>query len=221
MLITAGHLTAQQYGSFKDSLDGRIYKTVKIGSQVWMAENLVANTFRNGDKILEALSKEEWLDSGDASKPVSCLYEYDEENEAKYGRIYNGVTVFDQRGIAPEGWHIPTNDDWNKLIRYLGGEKVAGLKLKSKSGWDIDWMNNKKNGNGTNSSGFSALPGGYRDYSVSNSIFLVKGTQGYWWSSTFYNKFFAWGYSLSNGDSAIRQIFTTRGTGMYIRCIKD
>lgn len=226
-ILKFGDVDAQIYSSFIDARDGRKYKTVKIGNQVWMAENLNATTFRNGDTIREALSETEWLNARDVEHPIQCFYEYDEENGKKYGRIYNGYTVFDQRGIAPKGWRIPNNDDWVRLFIYLGGEKIAGGKMKNKVGWmNYGWNPSGKNknlppANGSNSSGFSALPGGYIDCSVNSSNFMLEGKHGHWWSSTVYNMHYAWGYLLSNGGNDVIQIFVTRWAGMYIRCIKE
>ena len=109
---------------------------VTIGNQVWMTKNLNVDKFRNGDVIPEAKSEEEWKKAGEEGKPAWCYYENDPANGAKYGKLYNWYAVNDLRGLAPEGYHVPTNDEWTVLIDYLGGGEVAGKKMKSKSGWD-------------------------------------------------------------------------------------
>lgn len=107
------------------------YKTVTIGTQVWMKENLNVSTFRNGDPIPEAKTDEEWKAAGDAKQPAWCYYDNDPNNGAKYGKLYNWYAVNDSRGLAPEGWHVPTDQEWTDLIGFLGDD--AGKKMKSKS----------------------------------------------------------------------------------------
>jgi uncharacterized protein (TIGR02145 family) len=133
-------------------------QTVTIGSQVWMTKNLDVATFRNGDSIPHAKTDEEWEKAGENKQPAWCYYNNDPANGAKYGKLYNWYAVTDSRGLAPVGYHIPTSAEWTKLTDFLGGEGVAGTKMKSKSGWN-DYRG--KSGNGTNSSGFNGLPGGY------------------------------------------------------------
>jgi uncharacterized protein (TIGR02145 family) len=158
MLITAGGLSAQQYGSFKDPRDGRVYKTVKIGDQVWMAENLSAIKFSNGDIIPEAKTEAEWILAGKNKQPAWCYYNFDANYEATYGRLYNWYAVNDFRGLEPSGWAIPKEKDWIGLKVLLEGgdinwrelilsnankvnDKVsidllgAGWKMKNASGW--------------------------------------------------------------------------------------
>lgn len=145
-------------------VDGNIYKTIKIGEKVWMAENLNVSHFRNGDLIPEAKTIEEWVLAGTKNEPAWCYYNNDSENSIKYGKLYNWYAVNDPRGLAPENWTIPDNNEWAKLIDYLGGSKEAGAGMKSATGWN-------SKGNGDNSSRFTALPGGGRVY---NAIFGRK-----------------------------------------------
>jgi len=130
----------------------------KIGAQTWATSNLNVSTFRNGDAIPEANTKEEWVKAVSAGKPAWCYYEKDPTNGEKLGRLYNWFTVSDLRGLAPNGWHVPSDEEWIILIDYLGGEEIAGLKMKNTTGWE-DYKG--KNGNGTNESGFAGLPGGF------------------------------------------------------------
>jgi uncharacterized protein (TIGR02145 family) len=185
------------------------YKSVKIGTQTWMAENLNVSTFRNGDLIPEVKTKEEWKRAGDNKQPAWCYYDNDPKNGAIYGKLYNWYAVIDPRGLAPAGWHVPSDTEWTALGDYLGNTYVAGKKMKSTSGWNswdkaltcenckIASVEYKKicsvckgtgkngtkthSGNGTNSSGFSGLPGGY---CFSSGGFLDLGKSGFWWSST-------------------------------------
>src|SRR6266498_1594182 len=159
--------------------DGPTYKTVKIGNQVWMAENLNVRTYRNGDTIPQVQDPKSWsrLNTG-----AWCYYENKTEAGSNYGKLYNWYAINDPRGLAPEGWHIPSDTEWIKLASSLGGKIGSSAKIKSSKGWGTG-------GNGTNETGFSALPGGARSI---NEEFSFVGKYGYWWTSTEYNSFSAW-----------------------------
>jgi len=137
---------ATSSNTFTDPRDGKVYRTVKIGGQVWMAENLAYNA------------------------PDSKVYDNDESNGSKYGRLYNWGTAMK---VCPNGWHLPSDKEWQTLVDFAGGDEIAGKKLKAKSGW-------KANGNGTDDFGFSALPGGDGN---SRGSFNNVGKYGFWWSS--------------------------------------
>ena len=185
---------------------------VTIGTQVWMAENLNVSTFRNGDPIPEAKTDKEWEKAGEEGKPAWCYYNNDPANGDKYGKLYNGYAVNDPRGLAPEGLHMPSGDEWTILTDYLGGKQIAGTKMKTKTDW-------KQDGNGTNSSRFSGLPGANR---IGDGRFDGVGAYGCWWSamedtvstSTWYRSLF---YANGNLSSA-RPIMTT---GLSVRCLRD
>ena len=165
---------------------GYDYATVQIGEQCWFAENLRNEDYENGDAIPAGLSDSDWQittsgavavygeDAGcddyspdiDACDPAQSLNEY--------GRLYNWYAVDDARGLCPSGWHVPTDGEWTVMTDHLGGASIAGGQMKT----DYGWYNG---GNGTNSSGFSGLPGGGR---FGNGYFLSAGTNGYWWSSS-------------------------------------
>lgn len=133
-------------------IDGKVYHTKIIGAQVWLIENLNVTHYRNGDPIPNVTDRAAWhsLTTG-----AYCNYDNNENISTTYGRLYNWYAVHDSRGICPQGWHVATMADDTILINYLGGGEIAGGKMRATSGWD--------NGlNGTNSSGFSALPGGTR-----------------------------------------------------------
>ena len=143
-------------------------KEVKIGQQVWMAQNLNVDKFRNGDIIPEAKTAAEWEKAGENKQAAWCYYNNDPSNGITYGKLYNWYAVNDPRGLAPKGWHIPSDKEWTDLTDYLGGKEQAGAKMKSKEGWI-------ENGNGTNESGFNGLPGGYRRF---NGIGAGGGSGG-------------------------------------------
>lgn len=108
---------------------------VKIGNQIWMAQNLNVSRFRNGDSIPHAKSAEDWEKAGKEQKPAWCYYNNEPTNESRYGKLYNWYAVNDPRGLAPEGWHIPSDLEWKQLTDYIGGNVMAGKKLKSTKGW--------------------------------------------------------------------------------------
>jgi hypothetical protein len=111
-------------------------QSVNIGTQTWTTKNLDVATFRNGDAIPEAKTDEEWQAAGDNKRPAWCYYNNDPKNGTKYGKLYNWYAVKDARGLAPVGWHVPTDQEWTVLSTFLGGEDVAGKKMKSISGWN-------------------------------------------------------------------------------------
>jgi uncharacterized protein (TIGR02145 family) len=187
-------------------------QTVQIGTQVWMTKNLDVSTFRNGDPIPEAKTNEEWKIAGENKQPAWCYYDNDPANGAKYGKLYNWYAVNDSRGLAPTGWHVPSADEWKTLTDFLGGEGVAGTKMKSKSGWE-------KNGNGTNTSGFSGLPGGRR-YS-NGTLFYAIGNEGSWWSSTEGISSYAWHRYLYCDFRYVGGGFEEKGKGFSVRCLRD
>ena len=183
---------------------------VVIGTQTWTTKNLDVATFRNGDAIPQAKTDEEWEAAGVNKQPAWCYYENDVANGTKYGKLYNWYAVKDARGLAPTGWHIPTDEEWTVLSTFLGGENVAGEKMKSSSGWNHA-------GNGNNSSGFSGLPGGYRLY---YGNFSSVGSNGDWWSASEDYGSFAWYRLLGYGSSLYRNN-SFKDVGFSVRCVKD
>jgi len=141
-------------------IDGNIYHTVTIGTQVWMEENLKVTHYRNGNPIPNVTDNKQWRN---LTIGAYCNYNNDSNNSTTYGRLYNWYAINDSRNIAPTGWHVPTDEEWTTLTDYLGGEKgeyVAGGKLKE--------------------IGFTGIPSGYRR----NGRFEGLGSYGFWWSST-------------------------------------
>jgi len=147
--------TLSSTGTMTD-IDGNVYETVTIGTQVWMAENLKVTHYRNGNTILHIIDWFSWFTLTGAY----CEYDNDVNNVAVYGRLYNWYAVNDSRYIAPVGWHVPSDAEWLTLVDYLGGDTVADGKMKEIG--TTHWVS--PNTGATNESGFSALPGGYRDY---------------------------------------------------------
>ena len=187
-------------------------QSVTIGTQTWTTLNLDVAIFRNGDAILEVKDDAEWLDAWVNEQPAWCYYNNDPKNGTKYGKLYNWYAVNDARGLAPSGWHVPTDQEWTVLSTFLGGEDVAGKKMKSSSGW-----NYKSNGN--NSSGFTGLPGGYRTSGVD---FLMVGDFGFWWSASEYDETGAWSRALLyNFNSDLSRSSYGKDAGFSVRCVKD
>ncbi len=187
---------------------------VKIGGQVWATKNLDISTFRNGDIIPEAKTKEEWEQASFSRKAVWSYYENDPANGEKYGKIYNWYAVNDKRGLAPEGWAIPFREDWTDLNTHLDGYEVAGKKLKSRNTWE---KVNGKNGAGNNRSGFDGLAGGYRFHE--GSFYDLGKSTGYWLASENY-PVGAWYCYLTAGVDEVGRHFANRGAGFYVRLLK-
>jgi uncharacterized protein (TIGR02145 family) len=174
-----------------------------------MSENLNVDKFRNGDLIPEAKTDAEWKRAGENKQPAWCYYDNNPENGTKYGKLYNWYAVSDSRGLAPTGWHIPTNGEWTILSNFLGGIEIAGEKMKTDSGWT-------KNNNGTNASGFSGLPGGYHN---EFGQFGNAGYWGYWWSNSEYETGLIGNLALGHGS--IYRSESSKGSGISVRCVKD
>lgn len=187
-----------------------ITQTLTIGTQVWMTKNLDVSTFRNGDPIPQAKTTEEWFKAGGNEKPAWCYYDNDPANGAKYGKLYNWYAVNDPRGLAPKGFHIPSDAEWTILTNYLGGNGVAATKMKSASGWS-------GNGNATNSSSFSGLPGGNRDIS---GTFKFIGGNGCWWSSTEVTANALSRY-LGYGNGNVARNSRNKRYGFSVRCLRN
>ena len=180
--------------------------TKKIGTQTWTTKNLDVTTYRNGDAIPQVQDAKAWenLRTG-----AWCYYENNTANGSSYGKLYNWYAVNDPRGLAPKGYHIPSDAEWTKLSDNLGDE--AGTKMKSSSGW-------KNNGNGTNTSRFAGLPGGFRSY---DRDFFNIGAGGYWWSSSEFNTSFAWYRNLYFNDGNVNRDNANKHYGFSVRCLRD
>lgn len=234
-------------------------KTITIGKQVWMLNNLNVDKFRNGDPIPEVTTNEEWQDAEDNEQPAWCYYGNDPINGNEYGKLYNRHALNDPRGLAPLGYHIPSEKEWDALKSYLAdpenvldgldkewAEEESGAKMKSTKDWE-NWTSGGKikcpdcaswnaeyrrkvpchsckdtryvsapkvinTGNGNNTSGFSGLPGGFRDYSGSFGGF---GCQGLWWSSSDLYLI------LENDNSEVHWSDDPLLCGLSVRCLKN
>jgi len=211
LILTAVFVTAMMVTSCGGGNESASSNEVTIGNQVWMAENLNVAKFRNGDPIPEAKTDGEWKAYADAGEAAWCYYENDPANGAKYGKLYNWYAVNDSRGLAPVGYHIPSDAEWTLLTDYLGGEEKAGAKMKSKQGW-------AEEGNGTNSSGFSGLPGGYR---LPDGTFYDVGKYGDWWSSSELSTANAWYRYLLYDDGNVDRTNGYKEDGFSVRCLRD
>ena len=180
---------------------------VTIGKQVWIKENLDVSTYCTGDAIPQVQDANVWAN---LSIGAWCYYQNKTENGIKYGKLYNWYAVNDPRGLAPIGYHIPTDKEWTTLTDYLGGESEAGTKMKSSSGW-------KNNGNGTNAIGFAGLPGGYR---VSSGNFKYIGDIGAWWSSSENFIDYAWCRCLYYIDGKVNNYKNYKQNGFSVRCLR-
>ncbi len=193
-------------------MDGNTYKTVKIGSQVWMRENLRTTKYNDGSSIPLIVDSVIWTNR---THPAYCWYSNDIANKIPYGALYNWFAI-DSGKICPVGWRVPSNDDWNKLITSAGGSVHGGDQLKEQG--IIHW--GSLNSTATNTSGFTALPAGYRH--GDDGTFLNKGNYGVWWSSNDYGlKQFGWATSLYSQFSSIEVNFYRSNYGYSVRCIME
>ncbi len=195
------------FGKVTD-IEGTIYKTCVIGSQIWMAENLKTTKYNNGTAI-PLVSDGTW---GSLLTGAYCDYENTASNSDTYGRLYNWYAV-NTGNLCPYGWHVPDDNEWTALSTYLGGENEAGGKLKETG--IIHWAS--PNAGATNMTHFTALPGGVR---FGDGPFYQLGNRGYWWSSSITTTM-AWYRYLSNYDKVMYRYESVRSAGNSVRCIKD
>ncbi|NQT23830.1 T9SS type A sorting domain-containing protein [candidate division KSB1 bacterium] len=193
-------------------IDGNVYSTVKIGDQWWLGENLKVTHYRNGEDIPHVTDGTEW---NNLSTDAYCNFNNDSSNVVTYGRLYNWFAVNDSLYIAPDGWHVPTNDEWSILMTYLEGESVSGGKMKETgtAHWD------SPNTGATNESGFTALGTGCR-FDI-NGYFIKFGQITYFWSSTEYNDSGAWYHYLNYDDSYLSRYNKLKQYGFSVRLIRD
>ena len=187
-------------------------KTVKIGNQTWATTNLDVSTYRNGDIIPHVEDATEWAK---LTKGAWCYYDNKTANGPIYGKLYNLYAVIDKRGLAPIGFHVPTDAEWTILTDFLGGNDLAGGKMKEAG--TSHWLS--PNTGATNKSGFKALPGGYR---YSGGTFGFFGNYGLWWSSSEGgNDILAWDRFLYFNDAVVGRFDDFERSGMSVRCIAD
>ncbi len=194
-------------------IDGNVYQTVSIGTQVWMKENLKVTRYRNGDFI--GTTTPATLEvSGESSPKYQWSYNGDERNVAAYGRLFTWYAVTDSRNICPSGWHLPSDAEWTTLTDYLGGAKVAGGKLKETG--TAHWQS--PNTGASNETGFTALPGSYRSI---NGEFNHFGNYGGWWSSSEFNTYMAWCRYMTGIVNYVGIYGYGKSIGFSVRCLKD
>lgn len=186
---------------------------VRICYSSWMLKNINVRTYRNGDSIPVVTDPLEWAN---LTTGAMCWYNNDSANGNTYGALYNWYALNDPRGLAPAGWHVPTINEWTTLVNCLGGENTAGGKLKAVSAL---WTSTPNVG-ATNSSGFTALPGGFRDGNSGN--FFSLGTDGgFWWTSSAYDSNNAWNKYVVYDGTMVLGSPVNKTYGLSLRCIKD
>jgi len=188
--------------------NGYTYKTVVIGTQTWFAENLQTEKYNDGTSPTYITDNAPW-----ANTTVGAYSSYNNDANMKttYGYLYNWYAVNTGK-LCPAGWHVPSDTEWTQLTNYLGGESVAGGKMKTTTGWT------SPNNGATNESGFYALAGGFRD---TDGTFGSVGGYGYFWSSTQNDATYAWGRSLFYYNDNAYRYFTNETYGFSVRCLRD
>lgn len=209
IVVLIGILIFSCSSSDDDSTFNKEPATVVIGTQTWMLENLNVSTYRNGDAIPQVTDDMAWsaLTTG-----AWCYYDNDPANEAIYGKLYNWYAVNDPRGLAPTGYHVPSDAEWNTLITFLGGVSDAGGKMKSTTLW------NSPNVAASNSSGFTGLPGGY---CYSDGTFGGLYINGIWWSSSDSSPMWTGSRGLYYGESYVSDGIDSKTFGFSVRCLRD
>jgi len=227
MFVGCGESSTNEGGSVED-IDGNRYEIVKIGSQYWFKSNLKVSKYRNGDNIPTGLTKSEWENTTSGGY---AIYEDEQKNDSLYGKLYNYYAVTDSRGLCPTGWHVPSDGEWKVLTRYLDPSAdtnldiltahtiaVGALKSKSTQPTPGGWAS--PNVGATNSSGFTALPGGLRNF---DGDFFNVSSYGYWCSSS-WSRSGTWYRWLTDYDTSavINNTNYSRGSfGFSVRCLKD
>ena len=203
------------YGKPITDIDGNVYRTVNIGNQQWMAENLKVSKYNDGTTIPNITDNTEWQNNTTGAWAYS---NNDVANNAKYGKLYNwyavSPTTNDNKNVCPTGWHVPTDTEWTVLTDYLGGASVAGGKMKEVG--ITNWLSPNTGAN--NVSLFSALPGGNRRFDVN---FNYIGGLGFWWSSTEVNTGMAWNRDLNFTNGATNRNSFDERNGLSVRCLRD
>lgn len=200
-------------------VDGNVYSAIYIGTQVWMTENLRTTKFNDKTKINVVTNNSTW---STATAPAYCWYNNDTANKHLYGAIYNWYAAGSKK-LCPSGWHVPTHSEFKTLERHLGMTQAEadkmdwrgtnqGTQMKNNTGWD-------NAGNGTNSSGFSALAGGYRW--AQTGEFFNLGTLSYWWTSTENNSTEGLYRRLDGNQIKVYAQGVKKSGGKYVRCVRD
>lgn len=202
----------EEFPATVTDIDGNIYQTVKIGSQLWMADNLRVTHYRDGSVIPNITDNGAWsgLTSG-----ARCYYNNDSaSHDAVYGVLYNGYAITDSRNMAPEGWHVATSDDWDELKTALGGTAEIGGKLKEEG--TTHWIT--PNTGATNETHFGALPGGLRN---ETGTYSNLASSGYWWAPDEGTGDNLWIRSLYCNELKIFTYSFSKKKAFSVRCVKD
>jgi len=188
--------------------DGNKYDTVVIGTQVWLKQDLRTTKFIYGVSIKLETDPSKWYS---VSAPAYCWYDNVEDSESPYGAIYNWRAA-SSGAICPNGWHVPTIEEWTTLINYLGGEEIAGGKLKETG--TVHWLHNS---GATNETGFTALPGGERNW---DGNYYNRGLYGTWWTSSPSYGDSAWKVGVGDSGPEIGSLTFSAEAGYLVRCVK-
>ncbi|MEJ0055315.1 MAG: fibrobacter succinogenes major paralogous domain-containing protein [Bacteroidota bacterium] len=188
---------------------------ITLGPQVWIAKNLAVTTFANGDKIEQVQSDQEWINAGKEQRPAWCYYANDPANGPIYGVLYNWWAVADPRGLAPAGWHVPTKYEWLPFFDFLGGKAEGGHKLKSTALWQPIGGPDR---NGSNETGFGAVPGGLRF--AADGTFSQLGERCQFWTAT-ENESERGAMVYLGISHEVDNSIAQKGFGYSVRCVKD
>ena len=211
LILFFGLRLTSLYSQTVSDADGNIYKTVRIGTQTWMAENLKTTKY-NDSTAIPLLEKD--ADWATTRTPAYTWYENDTSRYKKvYGALYKGYTVISNK-LCPLGWHVPSDPEWIVLFDFLGGIDLAGDKMKEKG--ISHWANRPNTTKATNASGFTAQPGGSRGQSFGDLSF-----SGYFWSSTEISSGSNWSYLLDFSQRNVQREAQIKLDGLSVRCVKD
>jgi uncharacterized protein (TIGR02145 family) len=205
--------SSKTYGTVTD-YDGNVYKTIMIGSQKWMAENLKTEHYSNGDIINHISDPGPWEN---AAEGAWTYYSNNADMNKDYGKLYSWYAVSDPRNICPNGWHMPSDAEWEALLSNLGGYLVAGAKMRETGTNHYAYSND----GATNESGFTGLPGGMKDYGSAN---FDKGMSGYFWSADDANDYYdldAHYYFLSRDMDETLDGYGDKNNGISCRCVEN
>jgi uncharacterized protein (TIGR02145 family) len=203
-----------EIGLYTETIENKQYMTVKIGDRIWMTGNLDVVHFRNGDLIPEAKTDEEWIAAGEKGLPAWCCYDNDTANREKYGKLYNWFAVNDPRGLTPEGWHVPSDAEWDIIRNYFEENKTVGKDSKNNSGL-------ARKGIDSNLEGFFRRPGGCR---ASNGSFNGEEIWGWWWASDnsqLTSQGIAKGRRWDVTASSLKICDPNETQGLSVRCVRD
>ena len=209
-----GNLQSSVSDNDASYIDAGKYAVVSIGNQKWMLKNLDVTHYRNGDRIPQVKDPTQWAN---LTTGAWCWYNNDSAFGAIYGRLYNWYAVNDPRGLAPTGWHISSNEEWDTLSLFLANRVGGQLKDTGtiEAGTGL-WY--APNSGATNESGFTGLPGGYHG---TDGVFYAMGYSGYWWNSAEYGTLNAWYSTVHYTNRKLVNAYAAKGVGLSVRCIKN